>query len=331
MLHLKGMVRRGTLGALVIPSSDSARLTIQKKLINWNDVDTVIVRDTVLRTSRYGSVVDSIVMRANLPLGTYSARLSVIVEGDWRTVANTDIRLAEFRAPEFLVDVASDTVTRFAGDTVQVGVSARYLLGQPMGRVAVAWVATMREAWPDDSRSLGEGMDRRCAARAFARKGSDASPRRRHARSQWPLHVTTPVAALQAPFPGVVDVDIGVTDVNRQVITASGLATFSATRLFLLARSDGGNGVLRLGAPVRFEVRAVDEHGAPQTGISVRVIVSSSRWVPPSPGVAGRTVTDTLVSSTISTGVDPVSITFDRRALVGTKLLFRRLTETASA
>ena len=312
VLHLKGIVRRGTLGALVIPSSDSARLTIQKKLINWNDVDTVIVRDTVLRTSRYGSVVDSVVMRANLPLGAYSARLSVIVEGDWRTVANTDIRLAEFRAPEFLVDVASDTVTRFAGDTVQVGVSARYLLGQPMGRVAVAWVATMREAWPDEL-TLPWAKGWIVGAPPEPSHGKDPTPLRGVDTLDLNGHFTLrlPVAALQAPFPGVVDVDIGVTDVNRQVITASGLATFSATRLFLLARSDGGNGVSRLGAPVRFEVRAVDEHGAPQMGVSVRVIVSSSRSVPPSPGVAGRTVTDTLVSSTISTGVDPVSITFD--------------------
>jgi hypothetical protein len=75
MLHVKGVVRRGMLGALAVPeATDSVRLVIRRQRYTWADDSTLVIRDTVMRTSGFGTVVDSVRLRDGLPLGAYNRR-----------------------------------------------------------------------------------------------------------------------------------------------------------------------------------------------------------------------------------------------------------------
>ena len=61
--------------------------------------------------------------------------------GEWQTVGYTNYRVAEYRPPEFLVEVHSQDAKRLPGDTFSVNVQARYLFGAPMGRATFTWTA----------------------------------------------------------------------------------------------------------------------------------------------------------------------------------------------
>src|SRR5262249_28328709 len=117
MLHLKGIARRGMLGSLTTPRRDSVRVIVRRKPREWSDDDSLIVRDTVVALSKFGTVTDSLPLPARLTLGSYTAQLQMVVGTAWRVMATTEIRLAEYRAPEFLVFATSDSIVRRGGDT----------------------------------------------------------------------------------------------------------------------------------------------------------------------------------------------------------------------
>jgi hypothetical protein len=67
MLHMKGVVRRGMLGTLTVPEpTDTVRLVIRRQRYTWADDSTLVVRDTVMRLSSFGTVVDSVRLREGL-------------------------------------------------------------------------------------------------------------------------------------------------------------------------------------------------------------------------------------------------------------------------
>src|SRR5690606_34723883 len=68
--------------------------------------------------------------------------------GQWRTVATTYYQVAEYRPPEFLVDVVADATPRFSGDSTDLHVAARYLFGAPMAGAPVRWVVRSRAMRP---------------------------------------------------------------------------------------------------------------------------------------------------------------------------------------
>src|SRR6185437_14861948 len=72
MLYLKGVIRTGALGALVLPpSGDSARVRLTFRPRQWSSDEDVVVHDTVLAISAFGTVADSLRLRAGATPGSY--------------------------------------------------------------------------------------------------------------------------------------------------------------------------------------------------------------------------------------------------------------------
>jgi uncharacterized protein YfaS (alpha-2-macroglobulin family) len=142
----KAIVRTGMLGALRAPArTDSVR-------ISFKDRDDGVLRERTLSPSAFGTLQQAIRLPAGAPLGYYQVAVSLKRQGEWQEIAQASYRVAEYRPPEFLVDVAADTAARFDGDTLVGRVSARYLFGAPMGRARVTWTlrSTALSAWESD-------------------------------------------------------------------------------------------------------------------------------------------------------------------------------------
>jgi alpha-2-macroglobulin len=148
-VHAKAIVRSGPLGALVAPRGDS---------LKWEFLDREyqLVRDTVTSLSSFGTADQSFPLGSDVPLGFYVIRLLLQHGGEWHVMAETSYQVAEYRPPEFLVDVNADPAPRFAGDEVDASVTARYLFGAPMAGRARA----LAGAAPADAR-VGAGHPRR--------------------------------------------------------------------------------------------------------------------------------------------------------------------------
>ncbi len=138
LLHVKGYIRRGLLGALETPTADSVRLLLRGSP-NWTD--TVPICVTVL--DRFGAVTDSLRLPEGLRLGSYNVQLEARERRcNWMTFRSAPIRVLEFRAPEFLVSLRGDSTLRFIGDTIVATLSANYLFGAPMAGATVQWNVT---------------------------------------------------------------------------------------------------------------------------------------------------------------------------------------------
>jgi len=131
-VYVKAIVRTGNLGALHVPvANDSLRWL-------FRDREGGVLRDSVVRLSVFGTAAQALTIGTDAPLGTYSVSLQ-LKRGDWQDVATTSYRVAEYRPPEFLVNVTTDSGPRFSGDSLRATVEARYLFGAPMARAVVNW------------------------------------------------------------------------------------------------------------------------------------------------------------------------------------------------
>src|SRR5262249_24238351 len=107
-LFAKAIVRTGPLGALATPPpTDSLRWGLQARA-DGNGPPGAL-RDTVVSPSTFGTADQRFVIPASAPLGEYRVVVQLRREGKWTEIASTGYRVAEYRPPEFLVDVTADS------------------------------------------------------------------------------------------------------------------------------------------------------------------------------------------------------------------------------
>ena len=317
VVYLKGVVRRGMLGALHLPSTaDSARISIRPRDRWWYDDSAVVVRDSVQRLSSFGTIVDSLRLRPGLTLQDYAADLRVIVDGHWRTVGSTTFRLAEYRAPNFLVDVAQDTAIHYPDDTLDIEVRGQLLFGSPLRGGQVRWTARMNEGSPptprgvEDDWTVGESWwwSRHVANQEGTRPINGVATLDANGRAR----IRLPVASLTKPASGNVTFSVGVTDVDQQVVTAMADATISSSRTYILARLSRKTEAWRIGKPARIDVRAVDENGVRIPNVAVRAVALRLRSNPrdPESNTPSTPLVDTIADRRLTLGRGDGSFSF---------------------
>jgi alpha-2-macroglobulin len=129
-VYAKAIVRRGPLGALRPARADSLR---------WEFLDSEgkVLTTTATQASTFGTSAQSFVLSPAAQSGGYQVRISSREDNRWRTIATAQYRVAEYRAPEFLVEMNVDTAPRIAGDSLIASIAARYLFGAAMSRAKV--------------------------------------------------------------------------------------------------------------------------------------------------------------------------------------------------
>ncbi|HEX8848866.1 MAG TPA: alpha-2-macroglobulin family protein [Gemmatimonadaceae bacterium] len=316
-LYAKAILRRGPLGALAAPAArDSVRWT-------FYDREGGTLRDTVVRLNSFGTAAYTTTVPGDAKLGTYSVGLQYAWEGKWQEVDRTYYRVAEYRPPEFLVDVNGPKGELFAGDSLRATIEARYLFGAPMARAAVEWRATSSPIgwwgieipglergdwylgesgwwWEDDDTNdesvVGSGTDT-----------LDASGRR--------------LVKLAVPMPpkgrgAQVTLTAAITDVNRQTVAGSTSITVHPADFYVAAKPLGDSWFWRAGAPQSVGVLAVRPSGDRVRGVAVRGSVVRREWHQvhrERDGAAetvGEWVSDTVAHCSVTTGAEPARCDF---------------------
>ena len=312
-VYAEAIVRAGPLGALTVPApSDS---------IQWifADREGVTILDTVVAPSRFGTAERVLRLGAAAPLGDYSVRIQAKRRGVWRSVGYTSFRVAEYRPPEFLVDVTAPTDPRLPGDTLEAAVQARYLFGAPMARAEVGWQVrraplSMWEleipgtegwyvgdeySWWDDEGGAGR------AGPEVTESGVDTLDAGGLATLRVPLRA--PSGGLAAR----VTLSAAVTDVNRQVVGGATSVVVHPAAFYLAARSAGG-WFWREGEPRTVEVVAVRPDGRRVPGVAISATVVRREWHQVHRvrnGVAelvGEWVADTVATCRLTSAAEPV-------------------------
>ncbi|HEY8258528.1 MAG TPA: alpha-2-macroglobulin family protein, partial [Gemmatimonadales bacterium] len=320
-LFAKAILRRGALGALETPvAGDSLRWLFEAR--QESGEEPAPLRDTTVALSEFGTAAQRFDVPAAAPLGEYRIAAKVKRNGTWREVASTSYRVAEYRAPEFLVDVSADTGARHPGDSVTASVEARYLFGAPMGRAAVRW--TLRQqpgagaveipgtegfyltetGWWYEELSEGDGPVR------VAASGIDTLD----AGGRQPIRLA--LGETVRGRPSLATVEATVTDVNRQTVSASTSFTVHPADYYIGAKPEGTVYFWTEGRPVSVQIIAAKPGGERVTGAKVSGTVVRKEWHQvrrERDGYAelvGEWVSDTVARCSLVTAPDPVPCHF---------------------
>jgi alpha-2-macroglobulin len=274
-VYAKAIVRSGPLGALVAPRGDS---------LKWEflDRDYQLVRDTVTTLSSFGTADQSFPLGSDVPLGFYAIRLRLQHGGEWHVMAETSYQVAEYRPPEFLVDVNADPAPRHAGDEVDASVTARYLFGAPMAGARVRLLVQHRpmhaweleipgaDGWQIGGYDFDEHFD--------SVESTIAEERVDTLDAQGALDVSVRMPATEngrAARTGILAV---VTDANRQTVSAGRSIVVHPAAFYVGAKSRGDDWFWRAGTPVELDVIALRPDGERVSGVRVAGVVVRREW-----------------------------------------------------
>jgi alpha-2-macroglobulin len=321
-LFAKAIVRTGSLGALARPApGDSLRWRFEARADDTGP--PAALRDTTVALSAFGTADQRFTVPAAAPLGVYRVVAQLRRGGRWTEVAAARYRVAEYRPPEFLVDVTADTGSRYAGDSVTAGVEARYLFGAPMGRAAVRWTLRQQSAWPDelevpgtDGYYLGEtGWWYEESVEAnppvqIAASGVDTLDATGH------LPLRLKLGETERGRPSRATLEATVVDVNRQTVSASASLKVHPADVYLAAKPEGAGYFWSAGTPVRVGVLAVRPDGVRVPGVRVTGTIVRREWHSVRRDRAGygelvgEWVSDTVARCALTTAAEPASCGF---------------------
>jgi alpha-2-macroglobulin len=321
-VYAKAIVRDGALGQLRPPAparGDSLRWI-------FNDREEGVLKDTTVALSPFGTADQTLALKPDLPLGTYTVRLQRRSPGAgnrWHDAARVWYRVAEYRPPEFLVSVAADSGPRLAGDTVRAAVEARYLFGAPMARAAVSWYVRSRRAsgWEvqipnTEGFYVGETgwwWEEQEAG------GGDLGPGQVVAQGEDTLDGQGRLALAQAAPPpargkaAAVTFAATVTDVNRQTVTAGASVIVHPAAFYVAAKPAGNAWFWTAGQPRDIGIVAVRPDGRRLPGVAVAGALIRREWHRvrrERQGYAedvGEWVSDTVGRCSVTTAAAPVT------------------------
>ena len=312
-LYAKAIVRRVALGALGSPAAgDSVRWL-------FKDRENGVIKDTVVRLSSFGTAAYTLNLPRTLALGYYWVELQYRWQGTWVTVDATGYRVAEYRPPEFLVDVTAPKAPMLPGDSMRTTVEARYLFGAPMGRAAFEWNVqrAIVSPWALDIPGLGEGDwyigetgwwweddsgDNAVEMVASGIDTLDASGRRQ-------IRVAVP-----APTKGraaLVTFTAQVTDVNRQSVANRTSVTVHPAEFYIAAKPAGESYFWRAGDRQAVQLIAVRPTGEHVAGVGIRGTVVRREWHQVhrerdgAAEVVGEWVSDTVARCAVTSADEP--------------------------
>jgi len=314
-VYAKAIVRDGKLGALRAPAPGDS--------INWqfHDRDEGLLREVTTRLSSFGTADQSIMLPASAGVGYYRAEIRVKRQGKWRSIAGTNYRVAEYRPPEFLVDVTAPTANRLPGDRFVATAQARYLFGAPMGRAAVQWSAeqTPVYSWEleipnTDGAYIGESGN-------WWEEGSEdrtdvfqSKTDTLDARGERTFSVTLP--ATPKGRAARVTIEATVTDINRQTVSSRTTTLVHPAEFYIAAKPTGEDYFWKANTPQSIAITTVRPDGQKVAGIRVDGTIARREWHRVRrerngySQLVGEWVTDTVARCTVTTATAPSPCTF---------------------
>ncbi|NUP56684.1 MAG: hypothetical protein HOQ19_12675, partial [Gemmatimonadaceae bacterium] len=317
-IYVKAILRRGPLGALAEP--------VARDSVRWMfyDREGATIRDTVVRLNSFGTAAYATSVPADAKLGSYTVGLQYQWGGKWQELGHAYYRVAEYRPPEFLVDVATPKGVLFAGDSLRATIEARYLFGAPMARAAVEWRAMRAPIgwwgleipglergdwylgdsgwWWDDENADDDG--------AVVTSATDTLDATGHRVVK--VAIPTPSKGRAATL----SLTATVTDVNRQSVAGWASVIVHPADFYVAVKPLGDSWFWRAGGPQSVAVFAVRPSGEHVRGVAVRGSVVRREWHQvhrERDGAAetvGEWVSDTVAHCALTTAEDPVRCDF---------------------
>ncbi|HVH39909.1 MAG TPA: MG2 domain-containing protein [Gemmatimonadaceae bacterium] len=309
----KAIVRDGPLGALRLPArGDSLRWV-------FTDRDGQRIHTRTVALSAFGTSDQRITLPAGAPIGQYEVLIAMRRQGSWQPIGNASFRIAEFRPPEFLMDLVADERGSLPGERFVVTARGRYLFGAPMAAAALNWSARHaplspweleipgmqdwtigRQSW-SWADSFGDEETRGGGEIASGIDTLDAAGEKR---------ITLKLPAPSGGSPARVTFTASITDVNRQVVGNATTTIVHPAAFYVAAKPRNTGWFWREGQQEPIDLRTVRPDGTPVGDVEVRATLVRREWHQVRRErngmvqLVGEWVSDTVERCTVRTGTD---------------------------
>jgi uncharacterized protein YfaS (alpha-2-macroglobulin family) len=235
--------------------------------------------------SAFGTAEERFELPSAAPVGQYGVIVAVRRLGRWRPVANATFRVAEYRPPEFLMDLVAQQDGSVQGDSFVVLARGRYLFGAPMARAALSWEARQqpvdahelripgvddwtvgRRAWTWGESEPAESFGGQVGSGADSLDGA----------GERTLRMTLPASRNGTTMR--FSVAAAVTDVNRQVVGNVVSTLVHPAAFYLAVRARNASWFWREGQSEPLVVRSVRPNGERTAGAVVVGTLVRREW-----------------------------------------------------
>ena len=268
VVHYKGVARDEDDASYSIPGSETT-FTLR---VHDSRYDQVL--DEPVQLSSLGTFSDEIVLPSNAPTGTYRVSL---VDSEGNHITGASFTVAEFRVPEFKVEVGTAGLDYVAGETISSEARASFFFGGQVADAAVRWYAysvptSIRvEGYEDYSFSERDYRWSRSSRTALRGSGTGRTDALGMARFDLPVELEAGEGTQE------VTISATVTDANAQAIAASTTATVHPSTWYAGIKPESYVGTA--GEPETIHLVTVDfeRRIAPNRPVTVRI--SEREWI----------------------------------------------------
>ncbi len=273
-VHLFGVARYRQLGLLHRPPSGTA-LTVQ-----LNDARGSQIAQQTVTVTALGSFSSTLSIPNDARLGYYSVHATGAAPDGQVLSYYGSLRVEEYRAPQFLVDVRSKAPNVARGARLSAHTSARYLFGGAMAGAELAWTA-MR------STTLVQppGWDAYAFGQELAWWDDDAPPERSEVTASGrgsigangEFAIEAGVAETPGDRPWRYTLEAEVVDISRQRVADRAEVVVHPAAAYAGIRI-GGEGFAEEGKPVEVSLVAATPDGTVLAGTDLSLTITRRVW-----------------------------------------------------
>lgn len=267
-VYFKGIVRILGEGGYLLPTARTVQLTISDP----ND-GKILDKETAL--SARGAFSGEVELTSSAPLGSYS-----IVANIGGRSARGYFEVAEYKKPEYKVNVSTPKKFVPVGEKTTFNVEAKYFFGAPVANADVKYYIYRsryhhwfqnREAEDDELGGGGEDSEEEGGYYGYGNDMVKEGEGRLDANGRIEIPYDVPQPEAKEPFDFQYRIEAQVSDSSRREMT--GGASFIGTRGTLVAVANAENYVVYQGDEARIKVRTGDYEGRPQsTKVTLRFV-----------------------------------------------------------
>ncbi len=275
-VYFKGIVRADDDAAYSIPKG------VNNLLVLINDPQGKELYRETLPVSDLGTFHGEMILDEQAPLGTYN------IQGqgeEWSFYTGTSFRIAEYRAPDFQVDVVADHNAYLGGEKINVSVDTTYYFGGPVANADFSWSVlsspyTFRYkcpsgtqcpsySWADGDwwRDYGEGYSQ--YGRLIA-EGQGAVDDQGHSTFQVPGDISDETTSRYFTL------EANVTDINAQVVSNRTSVVVHKGEFYAGVAPRGR--VVQAGKERVVDLLTVDWESQPVPDIKLDAVLMEHRW-----------------------------------------------------
>ena len=275
-VYFKGIVRADDDAHYTIPQTMRAL-----EIVIDDPQGKELYRET-LNVSDMGTFHGELALDAEAPLGTYYIR----VDGErWDFYAGTGFRVAEYRAPEFEVDVQTDRDHYLNGEEINVTVNAEYYFGGPVANAELEWnvlsteyffayqcptgTTCPRYSWTDYEWNAEYGEEYGSYGRLIAQGKTQTDD---EGRATFAVSADIAEEIQSRRF----TLEANVTDLNNQVVSQRTSAIVHKGEYYIGIASEGR--LAEAGETVTMDLLTVNWESEPVTDVEMDVVVMEHRW-----------------------------------------------------